>query len=62
MNIYQFFLFSITITQIIQFTYGQNTAVDGECNPVNTLLGKAQSYNCCLDINVNCQDGHITFM
>jgi len=46
----------------IQFIYGQNTAADGECDPINKLLGKPQYNNCCLEDSVTCKNGHITEM
>jgi len=64
MNIYQ--LFSILII-VSQFIYNScvlaiQEAVEGECNPVNALLGRAQSYNCCMEFGVACINGHITSM
>jgi len=37
-------------------------AVDGECNPINKLLRKYESYNCCLEEEITCSNGHITKM
>jgi len=59
MNIY-IFVFILFVTT--KFIYGQEIAADGECNPVNTLLKKDKSYNCCLEENITCVDGHITKM
>eukprot|EP00833_Pecoramyces_ruminatium_P004153 jgi/Orpsp1_1/1178185/evm.model.c7180000064356.1 len=35
------------------------TETDGECNPVNTLLGKDKSNNCCLEKGITCENGYI---
>jgi len=52
---YYFFIIIITIKSI----YGQETSIE-ECIPVNTLLGKDQSNNCCVEEGITCVDGHIT--
>ena len=60
--IIKYFIFLI-LTLEIQFIYGQNTAADGECIPVNKLLGKPQSNNnCCQERGITCENGHITEM
>jgi len=59
MKLYYFLLILITKTT---FIYGQNTAAGGECDPVNTLLKKDKSYNCCLEEGVTCSGNHITSM
>jgi len=59
MNIY-IFVFVLFVST--KFIYGQEIAVDGECNPVNTLLGKDKSNNCCLEKGITCVNGHITKM
>jgi len=48
-------LISISVTVI----YGQDIFPYEECKPVNTLLKKEQSYNCCIEDGVKCQNGHI---
>jgi len=57
-------LYNILIILIIKiiFIYGQNTAADGECKPVNTLLKKDKSNNCCLENGITCENGHIRIM
>ena len=60
MNI-KYCIFLILIIEI-QFIFGQTTAADGECNPVNKLLRKPQSYNCCQREGITCENGHITKM
>jgi len=59
MNIYCIFL--ILILEI-QFIYGQTTSSDGECNPVNKLIGKPQTNNCCQERYIECENGHVTKM
>jgi len=59
MNIYCIFL--ILILEI-QFIYGQATAADGECNPVNELIDKPQTNNCCQEGSIKCENGHVTEM
>jgi len=59
MKLYFSFLISISI---VTFIYGQNTTLDEECKPVNILLKKNQSYNCCLENGVECQNGYIIKM
>jgi len=38
------------------------TAVNGECDPVNSLLKKEKSNNCCLEEGIACENGHVTKM
>jgi len=57
MNIYYYFFILIFTTK---FIYGQEIAVDGECKPVNKLLHKKKSNNCCLEKGITCVNGHIT--
>ncbi len=59
MKLYNFFISLFFITQIAS---GVNTVADGECNPVNILLGKSQSNDCCLESDITCENGHITEM
>jgi len=56
MNIYCIFL--ILIFEF-QFIHGQNTAADGECIPVNKMLGKPHSNNCCKENGISCEFGHV---
>ena len=60
MNI-KFCIFLIIILEI-QFIYGQTSASNGECNPVNKLLGKPQTSNCCQEYGITCENGRITKM
>jgi len=63
MNLYIFY-FILTITP--KFIHGENTTTsNGECEPINTLLGKNKSNNCCLETGITCDndnDGHVTEM
>jgi len=59
MKLYYFLLVLIAKITLI---YGQETAAAGECNPVNTLLKKAQLNNCCLENGIICKNGHINTM
>jgi len=64
MNVYfYFFILVISIKLIYGQLSGEETAIDGECLPVNILLGYDRNYNCCLDHpHVACENGHITEM
>lgn len=56
MNIYMI-IFNIIL--LINYAFAQNF-IENECIPVNKLLGKELSFNCCSIQNITCTDGHIT--
>jgi len=57
MNIfYSFFILVITI----QFIYTKNLENKEECNPINILIKKDLSNNCCSEEKITCKDGHVT--
>eukprot|EP00833_Pecoramyces_ruminatium_P003900 jgi/Orpsp1_1/1177932/evm.model.c7180000063399.1 len=39
--------------------YGQNNVLTNECEPVNKLLGKDPSFDCCSYNGITCTDGHV---
>jgi len=47
------------IILLINYAFAQNF-IENECIPVNKLLGKELSFNCCSIQNITCTDGHIT--
>jgi len=55
-----FFLFSLKV--IVLSIPLNETAINGECDPVNKLLKKFKSYNCCLEQGITCSNGQITKM
>lgn len=60
-----YFLFSVFSLKAIVLSLPLNedeTAANGECDPLNKLLGKDESYNCCLEDGITCNNGHITRM
>jgi len=70
MNIYIAFLVFISITKFVhgilpieeeQKEEGVKKAGD-ECKPVNIMLNRRETYNCCLDEGVTCKNGHIIKM
>ena len=44
------------------FVRGENVVAEEECLPVNTLVGKDKSFNCCDIEGVTCENGHVTKM
>jgi len=57
---YYFFILIVTINFVYAQLTGDETTV--ECLPVNTLLEKDGTYNCCMDKNIECENGHITII
>jgi len=41
------------------FVYGVDSSITEECIPVNKLLNKVQTSNCCSEDGIYCEQGHI---
>jgi len=50
-------LLNLIITTL--FVYGQSSSIAEECIPVNKLLNKDQSNNCCSEEGIKCDGNHI---
>ena len=40
----------------------KRTETSSECKYINSMLGKAESYNCCNNDGIECENDHITKM
>jgi len=52
-------LLSFALIATTCFVRGENIAAESECLPLNILLGKDKSFNCCEEVGIICEDGHV---
>jgi len=57
MNIYVIFFVLITLRE-----FGYGIGIGDECKPVNIMINRRESYNCCLDEGITCKNDHIIKM